>query len=781
MSQVKAGAAYVELTTRNARFLAGLAAAQRRLTDFGQSARLLGSLIAAAGGAAALPLALSARTFMAFDDQMRAVGAVTQAAESDLAALTAEAKRLGATTSYSASEVAGLMTELGRAGFNPGQIIDMTAAVMNLARATGTDATLSAGIMAATIRQFGLAASDATRVADGLTQAANASFTSVEGLGESLQYAGPVAADANMSLEETLAILGTLGNVGIQGSEAGTALRRLLTLSAAEAKRFGDQFGVATADASGNLRPLVEILGDVATATQNLPSAERGKRFAAAFGLLGVTAASSIGKAAGDTRELLASIQNAEGVASETAQKMESGVGGAFRIMLSSLEGVAIAIGEAIEKPLRQMMAVVSTVLSVTIEWIEKNQDAVVSFAASALALVAVGAAIFATGTAFAATGAAIAGISTTLAFVGGMFGALTSIVAGLLSPIGLVSVAVVGLGGYLLNASNIGVTALAKLGEFFNGLWEDVSFAMDAIVAAISAGNISGAVEVLWATLQLQWVKGTTALTEIWVGFRDFMASVAQSMITDIASRLSNGWASVEVAWVETIDFLVDSWALFTDTLTRTWHSSIGFIEKAWVRLKGLVSDDVDVQAEITRIDSRTANANQAAASDLSNRIADRAAQRATRRRDIEANRTGRADILDQMAATDTAARRDRSKAQIDAAASNLTAARQAQLRAATLATIPQGGLTDKKPEKKSGKTLAEQVAEKFKQMSEAIAAGTNAAKASGDTAATFNAAAARGLGADTIASQQLTALNRIATATEKTADGIAEGDLYE
>ena len=71
--------------------------------------------------------------------------------ETQLEALRNTAKKLGATTSYSASEVASLMTELGRAGFKPDQIIDMTAAVMNLARATGTDATLASGIIAASV------------------------------------------------------------------------------------------------------------------------------------------------------------------------------------------------------------------------------------------------------------------------------------------------------------------------------------------------------------------------------------------------------------------------------------------------------------------------------------------------------------------------------------------------------------------------------------------------------------------------------------------------------
>ncbi len=80
-----------------------------------------------------------------------------------------------------------------------------------------------------------------------------------------------------MSLEETLAILGTLGNLGIQGSEAGTALRRLLTLSAAESEKFQKVFGVATKDAQGNARDLVDILGEVATASANMGTGDRPK------------------------------------------------------------------------------------------------------------------------------------------------------------------------------------------------------------------------------------------------------------------------------------------------------------------------------------------------------------------------------------------------------------------------------------------------------------------------------------------------------------------------
>ena len=130
MLQVKAAAAYVELTTRNSRFLRGLADAKRKLQDFGASARMLGRQIFTVGAGLATPMAASTAIFMSFDDAMRQVRAITQATDAEFAKLTDRAKQLGATTSFAASEVASLMTELGRAGFKPDQIMDMTAAGM---------------------------------------------------------------------------------------------------------------------------------------------------------------------------------------------------------------------------------------------------------------------------------------------------------------------------------------------------------------------------------------------------------------------------------------------------------------------------------------------------------------------------------------------------------------------------------------------------------------------------------------------------------------------------
>lgn len=773
MSQVKAGSAYVEITARSQALIKGLNAAKRQLQDFGNATKLLGTQLLSIGTAASIPMAASIAMFTSFDDAIRSVRAVTQASEDDFKRLSNEAKRLGATTSYSASEVALLMTELGRAGFKPDQIIAMTGAVMDLARATGTDATLSAGFMSATIRQFGLAAEDATRVADGLTAAANKSFNSVESIGEALKYAAPVAADANMTLEETLAILGTLGNMGIQGSDAGTSLRRLLTLSAAEAERFQQVFGVATTDAAGNMRPLIDVLGEVAQATKELPTGQRGAKFAEVFGMLGITSASAIGKSVADTRVLLDEIRGAGGVASASAKQMESGIGGSFRILKSSLEGVAIAIGEALNDPLKRMVDAASGAFSAVIRWIEKNHQALQTFGKVALGLLTAGALIIGIGTAFTVAGSMIGGFLTTISFLGGMLSAAGALLAALLSPIGLVSVAVVTLGGYLVHASGLGGQAIAWLGERFQALKSIATASLGAIGRALASGDLAAAANVAWAALKLAWVSGINTLQGYWVAFKNEALSITDSLIYGIAGIISEGWAGIEIAWTETIGFLADTWSLFTGTLAKTWHQTVGFIKKAWVRLKGLFDSDLDVDAEVRRIDGETSAKTDAANSAMLGAIGQREQARKTRREEIERDRLGRSDALGQMRAADEQARRQAGDAAIGQAAADLAVAKDEWQAAIDAVGDAAEGMATEQPSPVS--TAIEALKKSLAQSGETAAAEKQAIEGK----STFNAFAIRGLGADSLSDRALRAAEATAANTKKLISTIENAGL--
>ncbi|MCP4838132.1 MAG: phage tail tape measure protein [Planctomycetes bacterium] len=774
MSQVKAGAAYVELTTRNSKFLKGLAAAKKRLQDFGASTRMLGRQMFAVGAAATAPIAASMTVFTSFDDAMRGVQAITQASTAEFEKLRDKAKQLGATTSFSATQVASLMTELGRAGFKPDQIIDMTAAVMNLARATGTDATLASGIMAATIRQFGMEAGEAARVADGLTAAANKSFNSVESLGEALKYAGPVAADANMSLEETLAILGSLGNMGIQGSSAGSALRRLLTLSAAESEKFQKVFGVATNDAKGNARSLVDVLGEVAAATSNMGSGQKAAKYNEVFGLLGITAASAIGKSVADTRTLYKELQAAGGIAKDTATQMESGIGGSFRILKSSLEGVAIAIGESISEPLKRMTQAASGALSGLIKWIEQNQEVVRVAAKVALAVMAAGAALFGIGAALSAAGIAVGGLATLFSVVTGAITVVGSLLGALLSPLGLVLAGIVGIGAYLVYSTDIGAQALSWLGQRFAALKSTATKALGAIGQALAAGDIGAAAKILWLTLKMEWLKGTSTLKAYWIGFKDSMLSTANAMIYGTAAIISDGWASIEIAWTETIGFLADAWSLFTGTLTKTWHSTVGFIKKAWVRLKGLFSDDIDVDAEVKRINNDTDAKNKSATKQMLESIGDRDRDRKVRRTEIEQNRQGRGDALDQIQAAEEDQRKTQFNRDLSQAQADLQQARGEWQDAIAAVNQPD----DQKDESESSPASDYS-------LPEIKAALASSGKALGDiqtnveTKGGFNAFALAGLGADSLSQRTAKATEQVVANTKVLVEQAKRGRL--
>lgn len=373
-SGIEAGRAFVRMFLNDVQLQAGLKTTTQKLQAMGASVGNLGAQFSAMGLASTLPFAAALSLFVPFSDQMKTVGAVSGSTSDELERLSLKAKELGRTTSFTATQVAAMMTELGRAGFSPDEIDAMIASVLNLSRASGTDAALSAGIMSATIRQFSLDASQATRVADVLTYTANKTFNSVEGLGEALKYAGPVAAQLGMTLEETVAILGTLGNVGIQGSEAGTALRRLSTLSAAEAAKMQQVFGVAFRDSAGNARPLVDVLAEVGAATQHMASGERTAKFNEAFGLLGITAAQVISGVAADTRQLTDDLNGLQGVAAETAAAMDSGIGGSFRVFMSAVEGVAIALAEAVEGPLKSWVTTLTEISGVVTHLVKQNQ-----------------------------------------------------------------------------------------------------------------------------------------------------------------------------------------------------------------------------------------------------------------------------------------------------------------------------------------------------------------------------------------------------------------------
>ena len=163
-----------------------------------------------------------------FQDQMARVQAVSNATKEEFEEMRKEAERLGDTTRYSATEAAQALESLVRNGLKAKDATKALSGVLQLAGSQAIELSEAADIATAAMNGFGKEVTDLNRINDILAATCSNSATNVKELAEGLKVAAPIAKVLNISMEEVCAALGTFANVGIKGSQAGTALRIML-------------------------------------------------------------------------------------------------------------------------------------------------------------------------------------------------------------------------------------------------------------------------------------------------------------------------------------------------------------------------------------------------------------------------------------------------------------------------------------------------------------------------------------------------------------------------
>ena len=290
--------------------------------------------------------ALSLKAAGDFETSMNRVKAITD--EKDplkLMAMADQAKELGRTTQFSASEAGNAMGFLAQAGFKTNEILGAMPSTLQLAAAAQIDLGRAADISSNIMTGFGIAVEDLGHANDVLVRATNTSNTNLEQLGEAMAYVAPVASAMGMSIEETTAALGLLGNAGIQGSMAGTTLRGALAALAApseEAGRLLYQLGVNAKDSSGNLLPMDNILNQLAIS--GISAGEMmtvfGKR--AGPGMMAL-----VRQGSGALRTMTEDLKDSGGTAADVAKTQMEGFNGAIKKLRSAFEGLQIALMES--------------------------------------------------------------------------------------------------------------------------------------------------------------------------------------------------------------------------------------------------------------------------------------------------------------------------------------------------------------------------------------------------------------------------------------------------
>ncbi|CAA0111853.1 Uncharacterised protein [BD1-7 clade bacterium] len=317
----------------------------------------------ALGAVVVAPLRVAA----SFEQAMDKVGAVSRASESDMAQLTQTARQLGATTEWSASQAASGMQFLAMAGFSTQEMITAMPGVLNLASAGAIELSSASDIASNVLSGFVLQADQMGRVGDVLTNAFTSSNTSLQGLGETMKYVAPVAAKNHIALELAAAMAGKLGDAGIQGSEAGTALRAIVSRLAAptrEAAQALEDLSLETRTANGDLRALPDVFADMQNAMEGMGSAAQTELISTVFGLEATSAAAILlGKASSGELQTYAASLTEVGSASRVAARQNDNAMGAMKRLGSAVESIAISVGSVLLPPLASIADVAAVVI----------------------------------------------------------------------------------------------------------------------------------------------------------------------------------------------------------------------------------------------------------------------------------------------------------------------------------------------------------------------------------------------------------------------------------
>lgn len=555
-----------------------------------------------------------------FENAMAGVGAVSQASEEDLSAMSEYARNLAATTKFTAGEVTQAYHYMALAGWEPTEMMEGLEGVLNLVAASGEDLGTVSDIVTDSLTAMGEAADQSGRFADVLAIAMSHSNTNVAQLGEAFKYVAPVAGAMEYNIEDLAVALGTMANAGIKGSTAGTSLRTILTNMANPTTKMAsamEEIGVSLYDSEGNMYSMMEVMNQLrsglggladnflatnleaqeytrqleegeitedeyADAIQGLIAAEYGAEaahkaqlaamLAGKRGMAGLLAV--VNTSEEEWNGLAESIYNSGGAAEEMRHTMEDTLVGQITILKSQLAELAMQFGEALMPTIRSLVDWLQGVVKGFQELSPETKQMIVR----------IGAIVAAIGPLLFIGGKLLAGLGILLQ----MPAKLVAGIAGLISKLKILGVALSGPMGIIVAiAAAIGVLIAA-----FVSLWKRSETFRAAITAAFQQiqdawgrlfEKLNFDVGALLQAFQTAWAWFTNNLAPIFIaafqGIADFFSGVVDTILglEDFFIGVFTGdW---ELAWEGVKGIFTGIWNAITGVFKAVWTVIVNLV----------------------------------------------------------------------------------------------------------------------------------------------------------------------------------------------------------
>lgn len=258
------------------------------------------------------------------------------------------------------------------------------------------------------------------------------------------------------------------------------------------------------------------------------------------------TAMQIFGKSGANLLPVIADLANLEKraqqlgliVSTEDAQNADK-LGDAWTDLKLVGKALVFQVGAALAPIMTTIVNAAAEAASKFIAWVRANRELIVTVSKVAAVVAAVGAGLVVVGAVISGLGAVLGAISAAVVAFGSVLAAIGAGLAFLISPIGLAIAGLTALTVWFFTATETGRQAVGYLVDAFSQLATFVGKTFKGIKDALTAGDISLAAEVLWASLRVAWLTGTNFLRGYWESFLQGMLDAMVPVAKGIASLL--------------------------------------------------------------------------------------------------------------------------------------------------------------------------------------------------------------------------------------------------
>lgn len=203
------------------KLIPGLGEASKQFLSFASAAAVTAAIISG--------ITFSLGAIKDYDKALGSLQAVTGLTGAQFAPFKSKIIEVASATKVSAIDTAKAFELIGSANSKLLESADAMGAVTKsaiiLSQASGDDLATSAASLVGVMNQFNLEAAEADRTMNVLAAGAKVGAATIPQVAEAMKNFGSVAASANLSVEESVALVEVLSQKSVFGAEAGTKLR----------------------------------------------------------------------------------------------------------------------------------------------------------------------------------------------------------------------------------------------------------------------------------------------------------------------------------------------------------------------------------------------------------------------------------------------------------------------------------------------------------------------------------------------------------------------------